>query len=88
MLSETQITLLAAIWGTLWGIVLLSFPHKIQALAVRRCEKMSARAKIRLWREIEFFKSPIYCWVTRVAGFLCIVGSLAMVLAVRFGVRA
>ena len=85
MLSETQFTLLAALWGLLGGIVLLSFPHKIQTLAVRRCEKMSAQAKMRLWRHIEFFKSPIYRWVTRLAGFLCIVVSIAMMLGVRFG---
>jgi hypothetical protein len=88
MLSETQITLLGATWGILWGIVFLSFPHKIQTLVVRRCEKMSARTKMRLWREIEFFKSPTYCWITRLAGFLSIVGSLAMVLTVRFGACA
>jgi hypothetical protein len=83
MLSETEFTLSAAIWGLLCGIVCFSFPRKIQALVVGRCEKMSPRPKMRLCRHIEFIRSPIYCWVIRLAGFFSIVGSLA----IRFGAR-
>jgi hypothetical protein len=72
MLSETQFTLLAAIWGILCGIVFFQLPSQDTSAGVRRCEKMSPRAKMRLCRHIEFFKSPIYCWVIRLAGFLSI----------------